>query len=265
MAIVLAIVGMVSPGKVQAAEDSKASEFSKVPPISDGPYQLQLNSFKVEANAKSFFNRLVKKGYKPFMVFVDEGEPWFKVRMGPFPSRETAERIAEELKEKHSLSSLVLFAGKNDPGPSGGSSLKKNSSVKMTKTALPSPKASLKPVATKNTGSSIDVVLSQFLVWLKAWQGKQFDSYFSFYSKNFESDGKPFVDWQESKKKSLDLIQQIKIEVDDLEMSEKGDTVEMSFIERYQSNVVSDIRRKTLVWKREKGRWRIIAESSEPA
>ena len=233
LALIFLVMGMPGPGDAQGPEASKAGEAkpSQSSAISGEFYQLQLNSFKVESNAKRFFDRLVKKGYKPFMVFVDEGEPWFKVRMGPYPSRQTANQVATELKKKHSLPSLILFAGKNDPVSSGSASLKEKGSAKITKTALPSPKISAKStgseqdgppqVTSENTGSSIDVVLSQFLVWLQAWQGKQLDSYFSFYSRSFESGGKPFTDWQQAQKKSLNLIRQIKIEVDDLEMAEK--------------------------------------------
>ena len=214
-----------------------------------GPvYELQLNSFKVESNAKRFFAGLVKKGYKPFMVFVQNGETWFKVRMGPYPSKDSAGQKAAELKDKHGLSSFVLLSketqSKSDDVPKLASIIK---------------------VAPENTGNSIDVVMSQFLVWLEAWQGKQLDSYFSFYSQSFESGGKPFDDWSKEQSKTLAEIQQIKVEVNDLELLEKGDTIEMSFMESFHSKSFSDIRRKVLVWKKEKGVWKIIVESSEPA
>jgi ketosteroid isomerase-like protein len=261
------------PAGAQETKDSKAVEIipSTEKGVSDDKYQLQLNSFRVQSNAKRFFDWLVKKGYKPFMIFVDEGEPWFKVRMGPYPSKETATQLATELKEKHGLSSLVLLADKSgSASPIDFSQQKKIATKKVKMTPSTLQKTSLKPktsesVAPENTGSPIDVVLSQFLVWLKAWEKKQFDSYFSFYSRSFESEGKPFNDWQQIQRESLDQIHQLKIEIDDLEMLEKEDTVEISFIERYQSDIFSDIRRKTLVWKKEEGRWRIIAESSEPA
>lgn len=277
LVLIFFIVGMPCRGGAQAVDGSVAvqARLSKVSAISRVNYQLQLNSFKVQSNARGFFDRLVKKGYKPFIIFVDEGEPWFKVRMGPYSSRETAKQMAAELKKKHGLLSLILFADKNGSFSLGDSPSQKKSPPEIAKAASQTLKTSLKRVAPEpsapetiapeNTGSSIDVVLSQFLVWLKAWQAKRLDSYFSFYSRSFESGGKPFKDWQRVQRKSLAQIQQIKIEVDDLEMLEKGDTIEMLFIERYQSDIYSDIRRKTLVWKKENGRWRIIAESSEPA
>ncbi len=258
-------------GEEPGAEDSpKVVEAS--PPaetgVADVKYQLQLNSFKVQANAKRFFDWLVKKGYKPFMIFVDEGEPWFKVRMGPYPSKETVTQLAVELKEKHGLSSLVLLASEKDSTSSGSALQQKKIATKKIETNPSTTKiapTTLESVAPENTGSSIDAVLSQFLVWLKAWEKKQFDSYFSFYSRSFESEGKPFNDWQQLQRESLKKIHQIKIEVDDLEMLEKEDTIEISFIENYQSDAHSDVRRKTLVWKKEEGKWRIISESFEPA
>ena len=74
-----------------------------------------------------------------------------------------------------------------------------------------------------------------------------------------------FKDWLKEQSKTLDEIQQIKVEVNDLELLEKGDTIEMSFVESFQSKTFSDVRRKVLVWKKEKGVWKIIVESSEPA
>jgi sporulation related protein len=269
---VFILVAMPAWGEGPGADGSKGPEAraSREAGVADATYQLQLNSFKVQSNAKRFFDWLVKKGYKPFMVFVDEGEPWFKVRMGPYPSKDAATLLAAELKEKHGLSSLILLTDNSGPVASDLPARKKKIAVKKVKAGLSTQKTASRPtmpesVAPENTGSPIDVVLSQFLVWLKAWEKKRLDSYFSFYSKSFESGGKPFNDWQRLQRESLEKIHQIKIEVDDLEMLEKADTVEISFVERYQSDVYSDIRRKTLVWKKEKGRWRIIAESTEPA
>jgi hypothetical protein len=245
LALVLILIGT----DVLAEEIAKVNVPAppKNPPVISPVYELQLNSFKVESNAKRFFAGLVKKGYKPFMVLVQNGETWFKVRMGPYPSKEAAGQIAIELKDKHGLPSFVLLSGKNQPKPDD---VPKLASVKL---------------APENTGNSIDVVMSQFLVWLEALEGKQLKSYFSFYSKSFESGGKPFDDWLKEQSKTLDEIQQIKVEVNDLEMLEKGDTIEMSFMESFHSNSFSDIRRKVLVWKKEEGVWKIVLESSEPA
>ena len=248
--VILALAALLNLGDAQAEEIARLSgsespaNGSKV--ISPG-YELQLNSFKVESNAKRFLAGLIKKGYEPFIMSVHNGETWFKVRMGPYPSKENARRIAAQLKNKHDLSSLLVWSGKIPQ--------KKEIAVKLT----------AKKVAPENTGNSIDVVMSQFLVWLEAWQGKQLDAYFSFYSQSFESGGKPFADWLKEQSKTLDATQQIKVEVNDLELLEKGDTIEMSFMENFQSESFSDIRRKVLVWKKENGVWKIIVESSEPA
>ncbi len=249
VALILALGVILIGTGVHALENpgESAPESPKNFVVPTSAYELQLNSFKVKANAKRFFDKLAKKGYEPFMVHIQNGETWFKVRLGPYSSKITADQIAAELKKKHNMDSLILLAGKIQPNPNDASK------------KLP------KQIASKNDGNSIDVVMSQFLVWLKAWQGKQLDSYFSFYSRSFENGGKPFKDWRQEQSKTLDVTQQIKVEVNDLEMLEKGDTIEMSFIENFKSNSFSDVRRKVLVWKKEKGVWKIIFESSEPA
>jgi ketosteroid isomerase-like protein len=247
--VILTWMMVLTGADVQAEEIARVSppEAPKSSPVVSRVYELQLNSFKVEANAKKFFAGLVKKGYKPFMVFAKNGETWFKVRLGPYPSKDAAHQIKTELQDKHGLSSFALLSGKT---PS-------KSEV--------APKLIAKKGVRENTGNSIDVVMSQFLVWLEALQDKQLDSYFSFYSKSFESGGKPFKDWLKEQSKTLNEVQQIKVEVNDLELLEKGDTIEMSFMESFKSKSFSDIRRKVLVWKKEKGVWKIIVESSEPA
>jgi ketosteroid isomerase-like protein len=244
LALVLVIGGGVQAEEAAIVDAPKPKiSVSKAGPV----FELQLNSFKSESNAKKFVARLVKKSYEPFLMVVQNGETWFKVRMGPFPSKETAVQIATELKNKHGLSSIILLSRKP---PAKKVTAKKLTPVK---------------VAPENAGNNFDVVMSQFLVWLEAWQGKQLDSYFSFYSQSFESGGKPFKDWLKEQSKTLEETQQIKVEVNDLKMLDKGDTIEMSFVESFQSKSFSDIRRKVLVWKKEKGIWKIVVETSEPA
>jgi len=254
------------PGEV--AKNGASSVSRQAQPNS--AYELQLNSFKVRSNANRFVERLEKKGYKPFMTYTREKEPWYKVRLGPYASWDSAKKVSEELKKNHGLPSLVLLSAENTVAPAvskvslSGSESPGPSRTQKTKT-LPSRKTSPAAVAPENAGNSIDIVLSQFLVWRTAWQEKQVDNYFSFYSKKFQSGGPSFKDWEQAKRESLAKASQIKIEVDDIDLVEKGDTIEMSFIETYQADSISDIRRKVLVWKKENGMWKIIGESSEPA
>ena len=49
------------------------------------------------------------------MVFIDEGKPWYKVRMGPYSSREKAKLAAMDLKQKHGLVAMVLLVDEDDP------------------------------------------------------------------------------------------------------------------------------------------------------
>ncbi len=233
-------------------------------------YELQLNSFKVKSNAQRFFKRLEKKGYKPFMTYTQEKEPWFKVRLGPYPNWEAAKKVSEELKQDHKLASLILLSTEHAVPPVVSKvsirAQQKPVPVKRKNPHAPNVKK-VKNVSTapENNGNSIDVVLLQFLAWQRALQEKQLDSYFSFYAKNFQSGGTPFEDWEQGQRKSLADSNQLKIEVEDIEFLEKGDTIEMSFIENFQSDVFSELRHKVMIWKKLKGQWKIVKESSEPA
>ena len=230
-----------------------------------GAYALQLNAFKAKKNADRFFDSLEAKGIKPYMISTIEDAPWYKVRLGPFSSHAQAVERAEEIKIKYGLASLIVWTMtdttpqlvKGQAGP-----LKEKTVVKEAK-----PSAAVEPKPQKELVSqsdSVDRVVSRFLTWIKAWEEIDLDSYFAFYSEGFESPGVSREKWMKSRKKALSQVRRIKIEVDEVTMNEKGDTIEMAFVQKYWSNLGSEISRKTLVWKNEQGQWKIVKEISQP-
>lgn len=240
---------------------------AEVPSSPAESYTLQLNSFKNESNARKFFQALKKKGIAPYVVITGTEDIWYKIRLGPFPSRREAVKRAKELHTAHGLSSFVVRSEsftspasvfpkipppekKSFPGKTAGSH------------PPPSDRESLNP---ENAGNSVDVVFTQFLIWLQAMQDNDLDVYFSFYSENFESEGKSYKEWVKVRRKFLEKNKGIKIEVDDVEMQTGKDTIEMSFIQNFQSGDYSGVQHRVLVWKKEGGQWKIILESTKPA
>ena len=56
----------------------------------------------------------------------------------------------------------------------------------------------------------------------------------------------------------------ITIQVSDIQMKQNDETIEMSFVQDFKSDRVSDIGMKELIWKNEGNRWKIIKEIWKP-
>ncbi|MBC8287574.1 MAG: SPOR domain-containing protein [Nitrospinae bacterium] len=194
---------------------------------------VQLGSFHEEKNAEVFVSRIKKKGYTPFVVRA-ENSRWHKVRVGPYPSKEEARQVVRDLKKSHAISAMVVFI-KNGPADPEGSV------------------------------DSIDVVVSQLLIWLKAWEAGEVNAYLSFYSKNFEDPQKSRKEWEQGRRIILGRNSKAIIQISDMEMKQSDETIIMSFTQNFKSDRVSDIGRKELIWKNEGNSWKIIKETWNPS
>jgi hypothetical protein len=192
----------------------------------------QLGAFHEEKNAERFVSRIKKKGYTPFVV-KGENSQWYKVRVGPYPSKEEARQVVRDLKKNQGISAMVILSQEGPPDSEG-------------------------------PGDSIDVVVSQFLIWLKAWQGREVNAYLSFYSKNFKDPKKSRKEWEMQRRSALSRNSSITIQVSDIQMKQNDETIEMSFVQDFKSDRASDIGMKELIWKNEGNRWKIIKEIWKP-
>jgi cell division septation protein DedD len=86
-----------------------------VPSGHEGGYQLQVSSFRAQADAESFARQLRARGHKAYVVeaHVPGRGTWFRVRVGPFTTQRSAAqyRVAFESKEH-----VVPFIVTPDPG-----------------------------------------------------------------------------------------------------------------------------------------------------
>lgn len=192
---------------------------------------VQLGSFKKKENAQNFVKKIKKKGYTPF-IDSEAGSDWHKIRVGPYPLKEEADQVVQDLKKAQGITAIVLA--------SEGS-----------------------PPQLEETIDSVDVVVSQFLVWLKAWKTQEINAYLSFYSENFKDPKRSRESWEEQRRKTLSKSSIISIEVSDIQILQEDDAVEMSFTQDYKSDRVSDVGKKVLIWKNEGDRWLIVKESWE--
>jgi hypothetical protein len=197
----------------------------------DNGWVVQLGSFKEQKNAQDFISKIKKKGYTPFIVRGEESD-WYKTRVGPYPSKEEADQVVLDLKKAQGITAIVLVSNE-------------------------------KPPDLEETIDSVDVVVSQFLIWLKAWEAQKINSYLSFYSKDFKDSKRPRESWEAQRRKTFGSSSGVSIEVSDIQILRADDAVEMSFIQDYKSDRISDVGKKILIWKNEGDRWKIVKESWE--
>jgi cell division septation protein DedD len=78
-------------------EDSDAKDEGKI-------WNVQANSYPDTKSANDLVDRLKNNGYNAFVTEANvKGKVWYRVRIGPFASREEAEKTVTALKNKESL------------------------------------------------------------------------------------------------------------------------------------------------------------------
>lgn len=211
-------------------------------------FTLQLNAFRGQENADRYFDSLQKKGLKPYMVSTVEERPWYKVRIGPYEKEEDARTRQRELMERHGLRAVVL----PQQAITGGG---------------PRAAAGAGPMAVsaETGGDHADQVVARFLIWIQAWQNIDIDTFLSFYARDFENPGVTREAWLKKQRKALSRVRRVKVEVGEVRIREEGDTVLLSFVQNYWSNLRADVSHKTMVWKKEDGEWKILREIAKPA
>ena len=97
--------------------------------------------------------------------------------------------------------------------------------------------------------------------WAAAWSARDADAYLSFYSPEFKTpDQQEFAVWSEERKAKVTRPEFIKVSIDRLKISLKGNTAKASFTQQYESNIVKDSGNKTMQLVRQGGNWKILDE-----
>jgi len=78
---------------------SKEVELEETPCDMANQYAIQVASLRIPVNAQTLQNKLKKKGYPAYTQSSEiKGEKWYRVRIGPYPNRSTAEKDSRRLK-----------------------------------------------------------------------------------------------------------------------------------------------------------------------
>jgi cell division septation protein DedD len=94
-----------------------ASQVSEVPKEanlapggSDSGFQIQVASYREQADADAFVEQLRKRGHRAFRVAAsvpDRGE-WHRVRVGPFKTKYEAERYKDEFEKTEHIAPFLV-------------------------------------------------------------------------------------------------------------------------------------------------------------
>lgn len=107
-----------APAKETKPAPAKSADSSKTEPaktesmpkaVADGKWVVQLGSFSDELNARGLQKSVSEAGFKVFVepLFAKKGTVW-RVRVGPFASREDANKATERLRERLGRDGLVM-------------------------------------------------------------------------------------------------------------------------------------------------------------
>ena len=114
------------------------------------------------------------------------------------------------------------------------------------------------------SASKIDDVRANVYAWGKSWQNKDINSYMSFYSPSFRSNGLDYQGWGRRKAKLFRKIDEIRLEIFDLWVFIEGRHATANFVLRYQDSKFSDVGEKTLTLVKEGDKWLILSEKWRP-
>lgn len=114
----------------------------------------------------------------------------------------------------------------------------------------------------KEQQQEIAKVRKTVMDWAKAWSKKDVDAYLSYYGEAFvPPDGKSLTEWKESRKIRLAKPRFIRVDISNLSVTMHGaDHAQASFIQNYLSDTYTDRIKKTLLLKKETGKWLIVQE-----
>ena len=102
------------------------------------------------------------------------------------------------------------------------------------------------------------------LEWAEAWSAKNINAYLAKYSSNFKTaGGEEYSDWQNLRRNKILSKALISIEISDLKITRKDDSfAQVTFKQKYTSNKLSQLSRKTLLLRKDGPSWFIEQEYS---
>lgn len=114
----------------------------------------------------------------------------------------------------------------------------------------------------KQVSNDIQVVLNQVENWRAAWADKNVSKYTRYYLMGYQPDSKTsHASWLYARKRSLERPKFIEIALTNVEAVLLADNkIQVSFFQKYRSNLFNDRIKKILVWEKEGSEWKISLE-----
>lgn len=109
----------------------------------------------------------------------------------------------------------------------------------------------------KTDAEAIQNMLSK---WMASWEAGEIEYYRSCYAPDFKSKRMNLDEWVSYKSAVYEKSKNIRISMEDLQISEQGDTATAVFNQSYSSSILQTQGKKTLELKKIKGEWKIYRE-----
>ncbi len=154
-----------------------------------------------------------------------------------------------------------LFSGVGMLGPEPARTVAEFQSTPNPGSAA-APNRTPAPSATAQVADQTLDVIAAVDSWAKAWSNKDVAAYLSHYAPDFDPAGQQSRDdWESTRRNRLDRPKSIEISVVAPKVSFNGnDRATVSFQQRYQSNTLDSVGRKTLKMVKSDARWLIVQE-----
>lgn len=114
-----AVVTRPRDAMTKAASETAQIQVAAPPAVAaghDGGYQLQVSSFRTQAEANQFSDQLRARGHKAYVVeahVVGRGT-WYRVRVGPFPTQHAAAAYRASFEAKEHVVPFVVMPAAHD-------------------------------------------------------------------------------------------------------------------------------------------------------
>jgi murein L,D-transpeptidase YafK len=138
----------------------------------------------------------------------------------------------------------------------------------VTETAVeaepePTEVTSADPPPAEPTGLTQQAAMALLMNWLKAWSGKDEETYFACYASDFlfKDLNLHFNSFKKYRSRRFKEAGSITVQANDINLNLSGDTATVTFLQRYKSDRHEDLGTKTLVLGNRDGQWRIVSEA----
>jgi len=114
------------------------------------------------------------------------------------------------------------------------------------------------------SAGQIDDVRANVYAWRNSWENRDINSYMSFYSPDFRSEGLDYKGWMQKKTELFKTTFDIQVEITDLGVFIEAEYATARFVQRYNDPKLSDVGEKTLTMVNSNGKWKIVSEAWKP-